>query len=262
MIEVEVVASRAVAGVAPPASSVARSESLVYIPSMSSPDASPGGASVEDRLLLQTEAVYQRAGEALRAAGLGWRDVVKTLEFVRDDALPGYRRTADVRRRYFGEHFPAATGIVMRRLTHPDALIQIEFMASALPWEPVDPGWSRRRGLTYVPAVRAGNFVLLSGQLPLDSDSGAVLYPGDVTAQSRAIYDTIARVLEAAGARPDAVVKTVEYVTLDGLRDYRHTAGVRKQIFSAPYPASTGVVCDRLLRPGATLEVDAIAVMP
>ena len=53
--------------------------------------------------------------------------------------------------------------------------------------------------------------------------------------------------------------KTVDYiVTTDG---YRETAEVRREMFPRGFPAATGVVVKGLLRPGALIEIDAIAVL-
>jgi len=54
----------------------------------------------------------------------------------------------------------------------------------------------------------------------------------------------------------------VEYVTPEGLGDYRVVADVRREMLRSPYPASTGIVCGGLLRPEFLLEVVPTAVIP
>jgi hypothetical protein len=56
-------------------------------------------------------------------------------------------------------------------------------------------------------------------------------------------------------------VKTTEFIVRAGLRDYRGTADVRRDVFSLPYPAATGVICERLSHPDAMIAVEAIALM-
>jgi enamine deaminase RidA (YjgF/YER057c/UK114 family) len=63
----------------------------------------------------------------LEAAGSSFDDVVKTVDYI--TTLEGYKGTADVRREYFKNAFPAATGIVVKELVRPDALIEIDAIA-------------------------------------------------------------------------------------------------------------------------------------
>lgn len=78
--------------------------------------------------------------------------------------------------------------------------------------------------------------------------------------QCRELYARLDSKLAAAGASAASIVKTTEFITPAGLRDYRGTAEVRRDVFAAPYPAATGVICERLSRPGATIAVEAIAL--
>jgi enamine deaminase RidA (YjgF/YER057c/UK114 family) len=56
------------------------------------------------------------------------------------------------------------------------------------------------------------------------------------------------------------VVKTTEFVTPEGLGGYRKTAEVRREVFTPPFPAATGVVCEGLAKVGARIAVEAVAV--
>jgi enamine deaminase RidA (YjgF/YER057c/UK114 family) len=68
-------------------------------------------------------------------------------------------------------------------------------------------------------------------------------------------------VLSAAGAGPQNLVKTIEYVTPHGLSDYKKVADVRANLLKTPYPASTGLICEALLRPEMLIEVDPFAIL-
>ncbi|MBU6191171.1 MAG: RidA family protein, partial [Betaproteobacteria bacterium] len=125
----------------------------------------------------------------------------------------------------------------------------------------VNPGWDRYQKLTYSPAVRAGKLLFMSGQGSLDPATERVLFDGDVVAQAEYTYGNIIKVLEAAGAGPQNLVKTIEYVTPAGLARYRDVAGVRARLLSQPFPASTGLVCEALLRPEMQIEVDPFAIL-
>ncbi|ETX06500.1 RidA family protein [Candidatus Entotheonella palauensis] len=218
--------------------------------------ASPGD------VVAQTRQIYENTAHLLQQAGLGWEHVVKTVEFFTSAALPQYRDTGRVRRGYLGPDFPAATGIIMPAVAHPDAMIQIDFVACAAPKTTINPGWSRYAELTYVPAVKAGHVLCLAGQGALNPETLEMEHAGDIVAQTRYVYANLMQVLEAVGVGPEAVVKTIEFVTPEGLRHYRETASVRREFFQPPYPAATGIVCEALLRPEMMIEVDAWAVVP
>ncbi|MBI3328850.1 MAG: hypothetical protein HYZ81_19370 [Nitrospinae bacterium] len=212
-------------------------------------------------IVSQARQIYENAGRLLRASGLGWEHVVKTVEFLPPAGLAQYRETGHIRREYLGPRFPAATGIIMPHLTHPNALLQVDFVASRLPKEIINPGWSRYEKLTYLPAVKAGNLLFLAGQGALNPETQVVEHVGDIVGQTRYVYANLMRVLQAAGAGPEAVVKAVEFVTPAALPRYRETADLRREFFQPPYPAATGIVCEALLRPEMLIEVDAWAVL-
>jgi enamine deaminase RidA (YjgF/YER057c/UK114 family) len=157
--------------------------------------------------------------------------------------------------------FPAATGIIMPRVAHPGALIQIDIIASRRPRAVINPGWSSYANLTYSPGIRTGNLLFIAGHAALDPLTGRSVHQGDIVAQSAYVYDKIQQVVEAAGGAPEHLVKTIEYVTPAGLPHYREVAGIRTSRLSQPLPASTGVVCERLLRPEFQLEVDSFAII-
>jgi enamine deaminase RidA (YjgF/YER057c/UK114 family) len=78
--------------------------------------------------------------------------------------------------------------------------------------------------------------------------------------QCRDLYARLDEKLKAAGASLDTVVKTTEFIVPAALRDYRGTADVRREVFAAPFPAATGVICERLSEPGAMIAVEATAI--
>ena len=112
---------------------------------------------------------------------------------------------------------------------------------------------------TFSPAVRVGNLLVISGTTATD-DSGEVVAPGDIVEQTRVILSKFQRLLEAAGGGMEHIVETTEYITTT--EQYRRTAEVRREFFSAPYPAATGVIVAGLLREGAVIEISAVAVLP
>jgi enamine deaminase RidA (YjgF/YER057c/UK114 family) len=117
--------------------------------------------------------------------------------------------------------------------------------------------WPER--YTFSPAVRAGNLLFVSGVTAGD-ESGAIVGPGDIVAQTRYIYGKLGATLAAAGAGFEHVVQTTEYITTT--EHYTRTAAVRREVFRPPYPTATGVIVAGLLRPGALIEISAVAVLP
>lgn len=269
LIEIEVLASRGQPqAVSPgwsasfPFHSVAhKAGGVLHIPSQL--PVRPGTDHIvgEGDIGMQARQIYENAGAILRAAGLGWQNVVKTVEFLTPDGLRRYKDTAAVRKEYLDAAYPASTGVIMPRLAHPGALLQVDFVAAEGHREAVNPGWARYKRLTYVPAVRVGKLLFLSGQGAVNEETSVVEHPGDIIAQTRSVYSKISRVLEAAGAGLDALVQTIEFVTPAALEHYASAARVRQELMKPPYPAATGPVCERLLRPQMLIEVDAVALL-
>lgn len=233
---------------------------VVYLPSVLPLDADGAVVGAGD-VVAQTRAIFERARGMLEALGLGFDRVVKTVDYITPAALADYRGTGRVRREHLGPVYPGAVGILMPRLVHPEALIQYDFIASRDVPEAINPGWSRYEKLTYSPGVRAGRLLFLSGQGALDPESQQVLFDGDVVAQAEYTYGNILKVVEAAGGGPQHLVKTIEYVTPAALARYREVANVRSKLLHQPFPASTGLVCEALLRPEMQIEVDPFAVL-
>jgi 2-iminobutanoate/2-iminopropanoate deaminase len=107
----------------------------------------------------------------------------------------------------------------------------------------------------YSQAVRAGGWLFLSGQIPLDPATGD-LVDGDVTAQTRRVLDNIGAVLKAGGLSFADVVRTT--VFLADMNDFGAMNQVYGAYFEEPYPARATVQVARLPR-DVRIEIDAIA---
>ncbi len=117
--------------------------------------------------------------------------------------------------------------------------------------------WPER--FTFSPAVRVGNLLFISGTTATD-ESGKIVAPGDIVAQTRYIYQKFGKLLAAVGAGFEHIVQTTEYITTT--ENYRKTAEVRREIFKGPFPTATGVIVKGLLREGALIEISAVAALP
>jgi reactive intermediate/imine deaminase len=110
---------------------------------------------------------------------------------------------------------------------------------------------------TYSQAVRAGNILWVSGQIPLDPATQE-LVKGDFEAQVRRVFDNLKAIVTAAGASLDDVVKASVFLT-----DLSHFALVNKimaEYFREPYPARAAVGVAALPR-GAQVEVECIVAL-
>jgi 2-iminobutanoate/2-iminopropanoate deaminase len=110
----------------------------------------------------------------------------------------------------------------------------------------------------YSQAIRSGDLVFLSGQIPLDPKSGE-LVSGDITAETERVLDNLAAVLEASGCSFADVVKTTIYL-LD-LGDFQVVNQAYAKRFASSPPARATVQVSALPR-GARVEIDAIARVP
>ena len=107
----------------------------------------------------------------------------------------------------------------------------------------------------YSPAVKAGQLLFLSGQVPLDPRTGS-LVEGDIANQTRQVLQNIGSLLDAAGLPHDAVVRTT--VFLADMGDFNAMNAAYAEFFSEPYPARSTVQAARLPR-DARIEIDVIA---
>lgn len=111
----------------------------------------------------------------------------------------------------------------------------------------------------YTDAVRAGDFIFISGMAALDKD-GNVLAKGDVVQQTRHALDAIGKVLKNVGGSFADIVKMTVY--LKDINDRPRINPVRQDYFGSARPASVLVEVSDLFLPGLLVEIDAIAYVP
>jgi len=213
-------------------------------------------------LLDQTRVIYEKLDVALEAAGMTFQNVVQTVDYVDATALPLYRQTGAIRKEYLGENNAlGATGICVERLLRPDAFIEVSMVAMKGEKKPINPGWDRYGQLTYVPGVVVDDdFVWTSGFVGSEDINGQANYPQDTARQVELTYGIINKVLDGAGAKPEDVVKTLDYISPQCLLQYPNTADVRRGFFGDRLPASTSIPVNRLLRPEGHVEIEVVAV--
>jgi len=119
------------------------------------------------------------------------------------------------------------------------------------------PGAPVPRG-PYSPAVRAGDFIFVSGQGPIDPATDQ-MFTGDIRQQTRLTLGNVQRILEGCGASLADVVKCSVFLRDGG--DFAAMNEVYAEFFGAHKPTRTTVEA-RFVAPGMAIEIDCIAWRP
>ena len=107
----------------------------------------------------------------------------------------------------------------------------------------------------YSPAIKAGNLLFISGQIPVDPTTGNLIQ-GDIAAQADQVMRNLTALLRAAGASFTNVVRTTVY--LADMNDFGTVNEIYGTYFSSPAPARATVQAARLPK-DARVEIDLIA---
>ena len=110
---------------------------------------------------------------------------------------------------------------------------------------------------TYSQAVRTGNFVFLSGQIPLDPQTMEIV-DGNFDARARRVFDSLRAICEEAGGNLDQIVKLTIYLT--DLENFATVNSVMAEYFTAPFPARAALGVASLPK-GVDVEADAILAL-
>lgn len=110
---------------------------------------------------------------------------------------------------------------------------------------------------TYSQAIRSGDFVFLSGQIPLDPETMEIV-DGDFEARARRVFDNLKAVAGAAGGNLNQIVKLTVFLT--DLNNFATVNSVMEDYFDKPYPARAAVGVASLPK-GVDVEADAILAL-
>jgi len=110
----------------------------------------------------------------------------------------------------------------------------------------------------YSQAIRAGNFLFVSGQISIDPSTGKLIDDKTVQGQTRRVLQNLIAIVEAAGGSAQNIVKTT--VFLRDMDDFAEMNAVYSTFFSASPPARSTVEAARLPR-DVSIEIDCIAVI-
>jgi len=110
---------------------------------------------------------------------------------------------------------------------------------------------------TYSQAIKSGNFVFLSGQIPLDPSTMEIV-AGNFEARARRVFENLKAVAEAAGGTLGQIVKLTIYLT--DLDNFATVNAVMAEYFDEPYPARAALGVASLPK-GADVEAEAILAL-
>jgi 2-iminobutanoate/2-iminopropanoate deaminase len=110
----------------------------------------------------------------------------------------------------------------------------------------------------YSQAIRSGNFLFVSGQIPIDPSTGKLIDDKSIGGQTRRVLQNLRSILSAAGASMDSIVKTT--VFLKDMNDFAEMNSVYAEFFSSPPPARATAEVSRLPR-DVSVEIDCIAAI-
>ena len=110
----------------------------------------------------------------------------------------------------------------------------------------------------YSQGIRAGNLLFVSGQIPMDPATGALIEAKDIQSQTRRVLLNLQGILTAAGTTTDNVVKTT--VFLKSMNDFTEMNSVYAEFFRETAPARATVEVTRLPKDVA-VEIDCIAIV-
>lgn len=126
-----------------------------------------------------------------------------------------------------------------------------------MPKEPIHTSKAPAAIGPYSQAIRAGDTVYLSGQIPLDPKTMEVV-PGDIRAQIRQVFDNLAAVAQASGGSLANAVRLTVYLT--DLAHFPLVNEIMAEYCKEPFPARAAIGVAQLPR-GAAVEIDGILVL-
>lgn len=108
----------------------------------------------------------------------------------------------------------------------------------------------------YSHAIRFGQLLFCSGQVPIDPAKPGGAVEGDIRAQTRRVLENVKLILTSQGLGFEAVVKTTVFMT--NLAEFQGMNEVYAEFFPAPFPARSTVQVSALPR-GASVEIEVVA---
>src|SRR5689334_1215149 len=208
----------------------------------------------------ETRRIFENLNALLASAGASLDRIVQVHAMIYD------RIEYDVLNRAYRRYVPNAppARTVMSVQIEAGFKVMLDVIAAAetrqpaamiYPRQVVEPGGWRRPGLPLSPAIRAGDFVFLSGMTATDPTTGAPAR-GTVAAETRQILTNMGELLEAAGSSLAKVVKVNALIY--SMLEYENMNSVYREFFLVDPPART--VCGAGLIGGHKVEIECVAL--
>ena len=215
-----------------------------------------------DGIETQAHDIWKSAlGQVMRDAGVDADRIVKIFDFVHPAGVKGYS-DASCDRGGLSTGNAATTGMVISRLLHRPALLETDALCYLGDDKQIIhvPGWPRDEQSPPA-AVRCGKYLFCSGLGPTVPATGVVVGAGDFTAQLAQTYDNLRQVLEAAGAIPADVVRTLEFVDPQNAHRHHDIDAARRSFYGEGLPAATTITANQLMPPEASFGLETWAVL-
>jgi enamine deaminase RidA (YjgF/YER057c/UK114 family) len=217
---------------------------------------------------VQIRRTIENIDRVLQDLGAELPDLVKLLCFyVNDGSVDEQAFLAEVGKNLPTGAKPAVTAVPVPYLAYPGMLVEIEAYAmrsedgTALPrnYAPVDQ--LSPLPPPFVPAVRCGKMIFVSGQTPVD-EKGRLVLPNDIIGQTKQVMKQIGLALKSFGADFADVVKLNRwYVGHGTVEDFEPASLACAAHFTEPGAAATGIPLPRHALPGHQIRIETVAML-
>ncbi len=223
-------------------------------------DPATGREAYRDGIETQAQDIWHSAlGQVMHDADVDSDNIVKIFDYVHPAGVTGYP-AASRNRGSLSSGSAATTGMIISRLLHRPALLETDALCYLGDDKQIIhvPGWPRDDHSPPA-AVRCGKYLFCSGLGPTDPATGNVV--DDFNAQLAQTYDNLRQVLQAAGASPADVVRTLEFVNPQNAHRHNDIDAARRDFYGENLPAATLVTANQLIPSQANFGLEAWAVL-
>lgn len=225
-------------------------------------DPATGREGYRDGIQTQAHDIWKSAlGQVMRDAGVDSDRIAKIFDYVHPAGAKGYS-DASRNRGGLSSGGAATTGMVISRLLHRPALLETDALCYLGNDKEIIhvPGWPHYEQSPPA-AVRCGKFLFCSGLGPTNPVTGVFVGADDFTAQLTQTYNNLRQVLEAAGATPADVVRSLEFVNPQNAHLHHDVDAARRNFYGESLPASTTITANQLMPHEASFGLEAWAVL-
>ncbi len=225
-------------------------------------DPATGREGYRNGVEFQAQDIWDSAlGQVMRDAGVDADRIVKIFDYVHPAGVNGYL-AASRNRGGLSTGSAATTAMPISRLLHRPALLETDALCYLGDYrENIHvPDWPRDEQSPPA-AVRCGKFLFCSGLGPTDPATGEVVAPNDFNAQLTQTYDNLRQVLEAAGASPADVVRSLEFVNPQNAYRHNDIDDVRRSFYGDSLSSATTITANQLIPSEANFGLEAWAVL-